>query len=93
MEVKRGLVRVRNFEAQMIMNHISSDPGHIRAEIQDILSLIEKNPARRLAAQPRLHRLLSALKSAGEPIPLDLLALDQKLVDEAVEDMFDNLPV
>ncbi|RYG91708.1 hypothetical protein EU803_04395 [Loktanella sp. IMCC34160] len=75
------------------MQHISSDPTEIRAEIDDLLALIARSPTRRPAAQPRLHRLLTALKAAGAPVPLDLLALDQKLVDEAVEDMFDNLPV
>jgi len=47
----------------------------------------------RRALQPKLHNILSDLKSQGREIPARLRALDQALMDEAIETQFDNMPV
>lgn len=49
--------------------------------------------AGRLALQPELHRLIHRLKAEGQPVPRRLRQLDEKLSDELVEAMFDNMPV
>ncbi|WP_299968784.1 hypothetical protein [uncultured Roseobacter sp.] len=47
----------------------------------------------RIALQPQLDRVISTLKAQGHPVPSKLKRLGDKLRDEAMDDMFDNMPV
>ncbi len=50
-------------------------------------------PDGRAALQTKLRRIMVACDMAGRPRPRDLCAVERRWIDEAVEDMFDNLPV
>ncbi|MCI5097658.1 MAG: hypothetical protein MRY77_15180 [Rhodobacteraceae bacterium] len=47
----------------------------------------------RLAMQPEFARVIDRLRANRVDIPSRLLRLDAALVEEAVEDRFDNMPV
>jgi hypothetical protein len=51
------------------------------------------NSAARLAMQPEFARVIDRLRANRVDIPSRLLRLDAALVEEAVEDRFDNMPV
>jgi len=50
-------------------------------------------PDTRLRLQPEFTRLLDRLRQQGEQVPSHLRQLDARLMDEAIEAGFDNLPV
>ncbi|MBR9653449.1 hypothetical protein [Thalassovita aquimarina] len=66
-----------------------------------ILELIEKLEAEIEAAddsdredmQVQLHAVVAQMKDKGLKVPQRLSQLDHQLEDEAVESMFDNMPV
>ncbi len=68
---------------------------------QKFLDLIEKLEAEIEAAdesarkemQAQLHATVEQMKAKGFKVPQRLQQLDYDLEDEAVEDMFDNMPV
>lgn len=51
------------------------------------------SPKERIALQPQVDRVISRLKAKGEIVPCRLQRMNETLRDEAIEDMFDNMPV
>ena len=49
--------------------------------------------AKRIELQPELNRILEKLAREGEHVPARLRNLNAVLLDEAIEQRFDNLPV
>lgn len=49
--------------------------------------------ASRLKYQPQLTRVMEQMKDAGLKVPGRLRRLEANLIDEAIEDRFDNMPV
>ena len=49
--------------------------------------------ASRLKYQPQLTRVMEQMKQAGLQVPGRLRRLEANLIDEAIEDRFDNMPV
>ena len=47
----------------------------------------------RLKLQPQIDAIVSKLSSYGHPVSSNLRQLNRTLNEEAIEDMFDNLPV
>ena len=47
----------------------------------------------RYALHQELHRTLERIRLSGEHVPARLRDLDLDLLDEEVEDSFDNMPV
>ncbi|MGZ2259896.1 hypothetical protein [Roseobacter sp. A03A-229] len=56
--------------------------------------LIENASAKeRIALQPQFDRVIATLKASGQIVPRRLERINNDLRDEALEDMFDNMPV
>ncbi len=49
--------------------------------------------AERLKLQPQVARVMATLKAKGRSVPARFKVLDRTLREEAMDDMFDNLPV
>ena len=47
----------------------------------------------RVALHAKLHRSLDSIRALGGKVPAHLRELDLELIDEEVEDSFDNMPV
>ncbi len=47
----------------------------------------------RIALQPQFDRVIETLKASGESVPRRMERMNNDLRDEAIEDMFDNMPV
>lgn len=47
----------------------------------------------RMALQPQIDRVIATLKATGQIVPRRLERMNNDLRDEAIEDMFDNMPV
>ena len=47
----------------------------------------------RAQIQAQLHSVVEQMKSKGLEVPLRLQQLDDQLADDAVESLFDNMPV
>lgn len=63
-------------------------------EAQKIAQKIETAQGEtRVALHKDLHRLLEGIRVRGGAVPAKLRDLDHDLVEEEVEDMFDNMPV
>ncbi|MDC0660264.1 MULTISPECIES: hypothetical protein [unclassified Leisingera] len=68
---------------------------------EDLLSTVEsletrirkESGAARLAMRPEFIRLLDYMRKTGAEVPGRLRRLEATLCEEAVEDMFDNVPV
>ncbi|MFC4666999.1 hypothetical protein ACFO5X_00410 [Seohaeicola nanhaiensis] len=56
-------------------------------------SIIGAPAARRLELQPQLNKVIERLAMQGQQVPARLRNLNAVLLDEAIEDRFDNLPV
>lgn len=50
-------------------------------------------PRARLRLHPEFSRVLRRLGEQGTPIPARMRSLDAALVNEEIEDRFDNMPV
>ncbi len=55
--------------------------------------IIAASAAKRLELQPQFNRVLERLARNGEHVPARLRNLNAVLLDEAIEDRFDNLPI
>lgn len=55
--------------------------------------IVHAEPADRLTLQPQFSKVLGRLKAEGEHVPMRMRRLDAALVEEAIEERFDNLPV
>lgn len=51
------------------------------------------SPEKRLRLQPEFGKVLKQLEIAGSVVPARLRNLHDQLLDEAIEDRFDNLPI
>lgn len=68
---------------------------------EDLLSTVEsletrirkESGAARLAMRPEFIRLLDYMRKTGAEVPGRLRRLEAALCEEAVEEMFDNVPV
>lgn len=49
--------------------------------------------ASRIALQPQLQSILNRLEQDGIAVPTRLRNLNSALIDEAIEDRFDNMPI
>lgn len=49
--------------------------------------------AERLLLQPQIDRVVTTLAMQGHTVPNRLRQINNTLKDEALEDMFDNMPV
>ncbi len=56
-------------------------------------TISEASGTDRYKLHDQLHRTLELIKLQGGKVPAQLRRLDLDLVDEAVEDSFDNMPV
>lgn len=56
-------------------------------------SIIGAPAARRLELQPQLTKVIERLAMQGQQVPARLRNLNAVLLDEVIEDRFDNLPV
>lgn len=50
-------------------------------------------PKERMALHPQIDRVIITLKASGQIVPRKLERINNDLRDEAIEDMFDNMPV
>ncbi len=55
--------------------------------------ILDLNACERYRMQPRLAGLLGQMRQAGEPVPADMVRLNETLLDEAIEAQFENMPV
>lgn len=53
----------------------------------------QANGSERLKLQPQVARVVATLKARGREVPKSLRRLDTTLRDEALDEMFDNMPV
>lgn len=51
------------------------------------------NQEERQKLHPEIRRLVASLKSCGSVVPRKLQQINQDLNEDALEEMFDNLPV
>jgi hypothetical protein len=65
----------------------------VKADLEALLKQLDTRSADRHLLQPKLHELLQKMRAAGDDVPARLEDLDRKLVEEAVEAQFDNLPL
>lgn len=56
-------------------------------------TIVAAPAARRLELQPQLNRVLERLMRSGQHVPARLRNLNAVLLDEAIEERFNNLPV
>ena len=56
-------------------------------------AIVSASASKRLELQPQFDRVLQRLAREGHHIPARLRNLNAVLLDEAIEDRFDNLPV
>ena len=56
-------------------------------------SIVGATAARRLELQPQLTKVIDRLVMQGQHVPARLRNLNAVLLDEAIEERFDNLPV
>lgn len=65
----------------------------LKAGIALILEEIEKRPEDRHILQEELREKISEMRAMGQPVPDDILRLEQQLEDDDADDIFDNMPV
>ncbi len=61
-------------------------------ELNDVMAQIEVSPDR-LDLQPKLHRVILEMDRRRVAVPKRARRMEATLKDEAVEAMFDNVPV
>lgn len=76
-----------NGEADMTNNDLTQAARQLEARIA------AAGAATRFELQPELSRVLEKLSRQGEHVPARLRNLNAVLLDEAIEQRFDNLPV
>ena len=68
------------------------------AELCQIAEQLEREicgapAARRIRLQPKFSNVLKQMHDAGAVVPPRLRSLDSILIEEVIEDRFDNMPV
>ena len=65
----------------------------LEAKLYALLDDMPGDAAHRYRLQPQYHAILKQMEDEGIPVPVRLQDLDMRLIDEAVEAQFDNMPV
>ncbi len=65
----------------------------LQASITLILEEIEKRPDDRHILHEQLREKIFELRALGLPVPRDILRLEDQLLQDEADDMYDNLPV
>ena len=65
----------------------------LEAKLYAILDDMQRDAAHRHRLQPEYHAILKQMADKGVPVPPRLQDLDMRLIDEAVEAQFDNMPI
>ena len=65
----------------------------LEAKLYAILDDMQRDAAHRHRLQPEYHAILKQMAAEGVPVPPRLQDLDMRLIDEAVEAQFDNMPI
>jgi len=68
--------------------------SNLQNEIDRLQRQIEQTDINtRFYYQPPLRNLMNELETRGEKIPAELKHLHAQLLNEAIEDLFENMPV
>ncbi len=62
-------------------------------ELSALLARLRAEPEKAAQLQPRLHEIITRMRAAGQMIPSEAANIDRRLCEDAVERMFDNMPV
>ena len=66
----------------------------LEAQAYELVERAEKaSRAERMMLQPSIDRIITALTMQGHRVPLALRQVNNALKDDALDDMFDNMPV
>jgi hypothetical protein len=66
----------------------------LELKASELAQRVEKaSHAERLAMQPQIDRIITTLTMQGHSVPRRLRSINNQLKDEALDDMFDNMPV
>ena len=65
----------------------------LEAKLYAILDDMQRDAAHRHRLQPEYHAILKQMADEGVPVPPRLQDLDMRLIDEAVEAHFENMPI
>lgn len=67
---------------------------HFDGQIGDLKRRIARaNPEERQLLRPHVDQMMQTMRRKGTVVPRQLQALHNTLLEEAIEDQFDNLPV
>lgn len=67
---------------------------HFDGQIGDLKRRIARaNPEERQLLRPQVDQMMQTMRRKGTVVPRQLQALHNTLLEEAIEDQFDNLPV
>lgn len=69
------------------MTDLERQASDLEAKVQSA------SPQERIALQPQLDRVITSLTMQGIPVSRTLRRMNNTLKDEALDDMFDNMPV
>ncbi len=66
----------------------------IEKHVSEIIAQTEHaSEAERILLQPKVDQLVTSLALQGHPVPCKLRHINNTLKDEALDEMFDNMPV
>ncbi len=66
----------------------------LEKQASELQAKVEKASSQeRIALQPQLDRVVTSLTVQGIPVSKKLRRMNNELKDEALDDMFDNMPV
>ncbi len=66
----------------------------LELQANDLVSQAEAaTPAERIRLQPQIDRIVTTLTMQGHRVPCRVKNVNNALKDEALDDMFDNLPI
>lgn len=69
------------------MTDLEKEASELQAKLQNA------TPKDRIALQPQLDRVVTSLTMQGLPVSKALRRMNNTLKDEALDDMFENMPV
>lgn len=66
----------------------------LETHVSDLIERAEKGShTERLQLQPQIDGVVTAMTLQGLNVPCKLRSINNRLKDEALDDMFDNMPV
>ncbi|MGA9252415.1 MAG: hypothetical protein WBV78_02945 [Roseobacter sp.] len=66
----------------------------METSVSTLIDLAENaSHAERMRLQPKVDSVVTSLTLKGMPVPCKLRNINNRLKDEALDDMFDNLPI